>query len=210
MNKQEQQYFKYLKNLGYDPTYNEGKSSFLIKNFSRKIYLKCCEYPASQETIDLAKKHSSDIDIILLEGNLTFREYDIYSEGEKYDMGVLTTSGSKYAPYFFGEYDPDYFEDETIAIAMAISEKDLVCRRCGKTNQYRISKNIHYKATCVCGTFITNVSTNKPLVIHFGKYQGRELESMVHIDEVKYLQWAINSKVFSKKLEEAAIKFLGL
>jgi len=206
MNKQEKQYYRYLINLGYSPVFCEEKSSFLLRE--EKIYLKCCEYPASEKTKALAIQHSLNRTIILLEGNLTFRDYPVYSGGELMDMAVLMCKDSKYAPFYYCEYNDDYYDDERIAIARAITEKQLVCRRCNRVDQYKVSKNIHYKATCVCGAFITNLSTNKPITIHFGKYIGRELTSMTSKEEIQYLQWGINSGAFSKKLTEAAIEFI--
>jgi len=205
MNKQESQYYAYLKNLGYSPVFNQEKSSFLLKD--QKIYLKCCSFPASQEVKDLAIMHSDKYTIILLDGNLTFRDYSIYVEGEESSGGFLTAKNSKYSPIFYGEFETEYFQNETLAIAKAIDQAVLTCR-CGKKDQYIVTKNIHYKATCVCGNFIKNLSTNKPITIHFGKYAGRELESMTSKEEVQYLQWAINSGVFSKKVAQAAIEFL--
>jgi len=205
MNKQESQYYAYLKNLGYSPVFNQEKSSFLLKD--QKIYLKCCSFPASEELNKLALQHSKKYTIILLDGNLTFKDYAVYAEGEACHSGFLTHIGSKYGSIYYGEFDTEYFQKETFAIVKAIDPAILKCR-CGKEDQYIVTKNIHYKATCKCGNFIKNLSTNKPITIHFGKYAGRELESMTSKEEVQYLQWAINSGVFSKKVAQAAIEFL--
>lgn len=207
MNKQEQQYFVYLTKLGYTPKFYPEKSMFYIEEHN--LYLKCCEYPAPEKLKEYALKACKDFNIILLEGNLTFRTYPTYYNGFELQCdAVLMHKGSKYEPFFYGEFEPNYFEDEAYAVAFAINGKDITCKRCGLINEYKIEKNVHYKATCKCGGFLTNISTNKPVTIHFGKYSGRQIDSMTDKEEVQYLQWACDHNVFNKKLKEAALTLI--
>ena len=207
MNKQEEQYFVYLTKLGYTPKFYPEKSMFYIEEHN--LYLKCCEYSASDQLKQYAAEASKKANIVLLEGNLTFRDYPTFQDGYFVDCWcVLMHKGSKYAPFFYGEFHPDYFEHEAYAIACGINGKDITCKRCGRVNDYKIDKNVHYKATCKCGGFLTNISTNKPLTIHFGKYAGRQLDSMTDKDELQYLQWACDNNVFTKKLKEAALSLI--
>lgn len=206
MNKQEKQYNDYLINLGYNPKFFPEKNGFLLKE--ENIYLKCTPYPITDLVRKQALEASKKIDVILLDGNLTFKQYEVFRNGEEVEA-VLLIKGSKYGNFFYDVFNLEYFDNECFAIAKAIVDKDLICPRCKSKNNYKVEKNLHFKATCRCGTFITNISANKPPVIHFGKYQGREISSMVSNDEVNYLNWAVSNSIFNKKLTEAAIAHLN-
>ena len=210
MNKQESQYYQYLKNLGYTVTYHDGKSSFTLKE--NNFYLKVCEFPAPKEVVEMAIKHSLNRTIVLLDGNLTFKGHRMFSGEEEIDQDVfLTYNGSKYGDIFYGEFDVDCFSPEAKAIADAINETDIICQRCKSVNNYSITKQLHYKANCnVCKSFIKNLGTNKPIVLHFGKYLGRELLSMQSKEEMQYLQWGYDNNIFSKKINDAVKQILGL
>jgi len=208
MNKQEQQYYDYLLNLGYTPKHFPEKHSFLIPN----VYLKVCDFPVSDFIRQQAKEASKKMVIMLLHGNLTFDSYTVFHEGDECAEGFLTKSNSKYSPIYYGEMDVEYFPEEAKCIAdVIINGKKLVCPRCKKVNKFIVGKNIHYKATCVCGTWITNISSNKPIKLHFGKYAGREISSMIQKEEVDYLKWALsNMTTLKKNVIDAINSHLGI
>lgn len=204
MNTTIKQYAFFFSQLGYSADYYPDKQLFYLKE--ARIYAKICPDPAPPEIIKQAKEQSKKHRIVLLEGALTFRMYDIY-ENNHFSGGHpinFVTDGDKYSPVFFDpEYSLDFWPKENIAIAVAINMgEDIVCQRCGSINDFEITKpSLHYKATCKCGCYITNISDNKPSVIHFGKYKGRPVLSMITDEEIRYLKWALEQGLFKGKIK---------
>ena len=69
--------------------------------------------------------------------------------------------------------------------------EDITCLRCDSTNDYSVvDAGPHKKAVCnKCNRYIKFISQSKKTVLYFGKYKGRELQSMVSDDELAYLYW---------------------
>lgn len=207
MNKQQLQYYQHLINLGYTPKFYPEKNGFMIPG----VYFKLCDSEPSDFIIHQAREASHKISVVLLRGNLTFTEYECFSDGGSCDA-IITHADNKFSPLFYGEFDYEYFQKEAKSIAdIILSEKGLVCKKCFRKNEFTVEKNLHFKATCVCGAFIGNIPTNKPAKIHFGKYAGREISSMTSKEEVDYLKWALaNMTSLSKKLIEEINKHLSI
>lgn len=205
----ENQYAMFFHLLGYEAVYYENKRLFHLKEID--TYAKLCDEPYSQDVFDTAIK--SDKQILLLEGSLSFKPIMLINWGsEKWCTKViLPVKGTKYAPFFFEEwFDVDAWPEEAKIIARCIRNgADLICNTCGSVNDFTITKpSIHYKATCGCGLYITNISENKPIELHFGKYKGRLLSTMRSNDEIQYLQWALAQNIFKGRLKEETQKFL--
>lgn len=68
----------------------------------------------------------------------------------------------------------------------------VTCPKCGSSD-YRIEpRGIHKTAFCNdCDSYIKNLPQGVPTTLFFGKYNGRTIESMVHPEEVRYLQWLV-------------------
>ena len=88
--------------------------------------------------------------------------------------------------------------------------ENVICNKCGLINDYRIEiKANNHTAWCNgCGSYIKNIGYSKP-ALFFGKYAGREIESMTTKDELQYLQWLIrNAKNLSEKIRIAITSHL--
>jgi hypothetical protein len=71
---------------------------------------------------------------------------------------------------------------------------EVICKRCGLVDDYRTEvAGPHIKAICNgCGRYIKFLSQGKQLTaLPFGKYKGREIESMTQQQEVQYLYWIL-------------------
>jgi uncharacterized protein (DUF3820 family) len=90
--------------------------------------------------------------------------------------------------------------------------QDITCQNCGLINDYRIQQSgQHQTAYCNgCNKYIKHLPQNQPLKIHFGKYQGREVNSMVLPDEVKYLGWLLTLENLKGNLRAAIMSHLGI
>lgn len=91
--------------------------------------------------------------------------------------------------------------------------EDITCQRCSTINEYYTEQSgNHIKAICNhCKNYIKFIPQGKPVVIYFGKYQGRELQSLKEKDEVNYLNWILGKTFLKKKLRsdiEAHLKSL--
>lgn len=203
MNKRDKQYHDFFKLMGYEFVYYPEKSGFMIKGVG---YAKVCDYPAPQTFIDKAAANSFKQTTILLEGSLTFRPYLMFTEGNKTES-IFIPKDKKYYPIFWqNEYDVDIFPETSTNIGIVLNGSDVTCYRCGNVNDFKVEKpSIHYKAVCnCCNYFIKNLPTNAPAIMHFGKYKGREVQSMRSDEELKYLQWLLdNSESIKGKLLDA-------
>lgn len=209
MNKRDKQYHDFFKSMGYEFVYHPDKSGFMIKGIG---YAKVCDLPASDFIIKEAEKAGKKMQIILLEGNLTFKCYRLFSNDHGWYSAMFVKEGDKYSPLFYNEdYLIDSFPETTKQTAISING-DIVCQRCGSVNDFIVEKpSIHYKLTCQCGSFIKNSGTNAPAILYFGKYKGREIASMKSDDELKYLEWLINnSDSIQGKLRTSIINHLSL
>lgn len=203
----ERQYASYFSYLGYSVEFYEDKSLFFIKELN--AYAKMCSDPPLPEIIEKAEKSCLKNDIILLDGNLSFKPYTIYRKNYD-DNGftsikyVLVIKDRKYSPYFFEKwFDLDIWKDEAAIIAACINNnQSFECHQCGLVDDITVSKpSLHYKVSCACGAYITNVSENKPSSLFFGKYKGRAVASMKSDEEIRYLQWGLSQNIFKGKLK---------
>lgn len=82
---------------------------------------------------------------------------------------------------------------------------DIICQRCRSVNNYTERKaGPHISAYCNgCGNYIKHLSQDKPLILYFGKYKGRELSSMSSDDELRYLIWLAQAPDMKQKLKDA-------
>jgi len=90
---------------------------------------------------------------------------------------------------------------------------DIICTHCGVLNEYKtIMKNNQNTAWCTCcGSYIKNIPYSNENVLHFGKYKGRKIKSMLHKDEANYLHWLLKSEIkLSSSLKESIIKHLNI
>jgi hypothetical protein len=87
---------------------------------------------------------------------------------------------------------------------------DIICQHCGSINDYRtIMKSNQDTAWCNgCDKFIKNISQGKPPTIYFGKYNGREISSMVTTDEVNYLRWVTDQNWCKSLLKRQILSHL--
>lgn len=83
---------------------------------------------------------------------------------------------------------------------------DIICQNCGSINDFHtIMKSNQNTAWCNgCDKFIKNISQGKPPVIHFGKYKGRLISTMVLKDEIQYLEW-LNSQEWATSVIKGQI-----
>lgn len=208
MNIQEKQYYEFFTQLGYKFNYYPDRKGFDL--YECGVYAKICEHNPSADIISLAKEASHKKTIVLLAGNLTFTAYQAYSEGEEVCEHTFVIAGGKFHPYYCGEFDVDYFDQESAIIAEIING-EIVCKNCGAVSDIKISKlSIHYRADCKsCGRYITNISENKPTQIYFGKYKGRFLTSMSTNEELHWLQWAVDQNVVKGKVKADFIKHIA-
>lgn len=200
----ELQYAYYFSKLGYTTEFFPEKSLFFIKELN--AYAKCCSDPALPDIVEKAIEQSKKFNIILLEGNLSFKPYRVFTKNDMPESigytAVLVCKDRKYSPYFWdGEMNIDIWPDESNIIATAINGEQFECHRCGTCDDIKISKpSLHYKVTCKCGAYITNVSENKPSALYFGKYKGRSVASMQSKEEIQYLEWGLTQNMFKGKL----------
>ncbi len=98
----------------------------------------------------------------------------------------------------------------------ALPVDDVVCKKCGLVNDYRIiekpffSKPViegeqakfHKTAYCNgCDSYITHLSQNKPQMFYFGKYRNVPVDE---VTDVNYLNWALgNIPKLSQKMKDA-------
>lgn len=66
------------------------------------------------------------------------------------------------------------------------------CPKCSSID-YRIEpRGIHQTAFCnKCDAYIKNLPQGKPAQLHFGKFSGREIQTMTSFEEVEYLKWMV-------------------
>jgi|GEM_PF-2352903 hypothetical protein len=203
MNTIQNQYAYFFSKLGYTTEFFPEKGLFYLKEI--ETYCKLCDDPAPPDIVNRAIEQAKKHTIVLLEGALTYRAYMVY-QGEYAAEGIFVTNGDKYSPFYYsgGDFYLDNFEKELINMTLAIRcGEDVICQRCGSINDFTISKpSLHYKATCKCGTYITNLSENKPSLLHFGKYKGRAIKSMSTKEEIDYLNWGLSQGIFKGKLKK--------
>lgn len=82
-------------------------------------------------------------------------------------------------------------------------ENNVVCPKCGLINEYRTEPaGVHTKAICNgCNSYIKFLPQGNPPTIHFGKYSGIEISTMVSEEEIKYLHWMLGENKFKGKLK---------
>ena len=80
----------------------------------------------------------------------------------------------------------------------------ITCRRCGSVDDYSTSRSgQHIKATCnKCGSYIQFVPQGGPPTLFFGKYKGREISTMITVDEINYLHWLLDQDIKEKLRED--------
>lgn len=208
MNIQEKQYYEFFTQLGYDFNYYPDRKGFDFHKLG--IYAKICEHNPSADIVALAKEASHKKTIVLLDGNLTFKAYQAFEKGEEICEHLFVEQGHKFHPIYYGEFDVDYFNVVAETIAEVI-HGEIVCKRCGSVNDFSVTKpSIHYRADCKsCGSWITNISENKPTQIYFGKFKGRFLNSMGSHEELHWLKWAIDSGAVKGKVKNDFIAYLA-
>ncbi len=208
MNLRDKQYHDFFTSMGYEFIYYPDKNGFKISGIG---YAKICENPASDLIVNQAIEASKKQTIILLEGNLTYRDYRVFSEGDEACSAVFMPKGQKYYPLFFGEWDFEYFDETSIEIALA-TNKDVCCKKCGTVNEFKVSKaGPNITARCNhCSYWITNLTTNQPAVLNFGKYAGREVKSLTTDEEIRYLQWLVQTPNVKGRLKEAILNQIAL
>lgn len=208
MNLRDKQYHDFFTSMGYEFIYYPEKNGFNIKDIG---YAKICESPISELIEQQAIEASKKIDVILLDGNLTYREYRCFVAGQEAMEVVFIPKDMKYYPLFYGEWSFDYFDDTAIEIAKA-TNKDISCRRCATVNEFKVGKSgPNITARCThCGYWITNLTSNKPVVINFGKYAGREVKSLKSDEEIRYLQWLVETPNVKGRLKEAILNQIAL
>lgn len=205
----ENQYAYLFSQLGHTTEFYPEKSLFHLKESN--IYCKVCENPASDETIKKAIEGSRKHQIVLLEGGISFKSFRMFNNGEESCPVVFLDKSHKWYPLYWGyDFDLEYFRETTIIVSLAIRcGEDVECHRCGLVNDFTVSKpSLHYKATCRCGNYITNISENKPSALYFGKYKGRLVSSMQGNDELQYLEWGLTQNMFKGKLKRDVIERL--
>lgn len=80
----------------------------------------------------------------------------------------------------------------------------IVCKKCGTEDFFFEEKRgPHNTAICGnCGEYIKHLPQNKPFIIPFGKYKGRELHTMMSKEEINYLYWLVGQENIKKNLED--------
>lgn len=209
MNLRDKQYHDFFTSMGYEFIYYPEKHGFKISDIG---YAKICERPASDVIVNQAIEASKTQDIILLEGNLTYTHNRFFRAGQEAMDVVFMPKGKKYYPLFFGEWGFDYFDDTSFEIAMATKSKDIICQKCATVNEFRVNKaGPNITARCNhCGYWITNLTSNQPVTINFGKYAGRSITSFTSDEEIRYLQWLVQTPNVKGRLKEAILKQIAL
>lgn len=84
---------------------------------------------------------------------------------------------------------------------------DIICQHCGSINNYRtVMKSNQNTAWCNdCDGFIKNISQGKSPQLHFGKYSGRLISTLISEEELKYLNWLVDQP-FCKSLLKSQIQ----
>jgi hypothetical protein len=209
MNLRDKQYHDFFTSMGYEFIYYPDKNGFKISGIG---YAKICENPASDLIVNQAKEASKKQSVILLEGNLTYRHYRYFQGGEEVTDIVFIPKGFKYYPLFCGEWEFDYFGETAFEIAMATKSNKIVCQKCDTVDDFKVSKaGPNITARCKhCGYWITNLPANQPAVLNFGKYAGREVKSLTTDEEIKYLQWLVQTPNVKGRLKEAILNQIAL
>lgn len=209
MNLRDKQYHDFFKSMGYEFIYYPEKNGFKIKGIG---YAKICENPASDLIVKQAIDASKNQTVILLEGNLTYRDYRQFCDGEEGCECVFIPTGEKFFPLYYGDWDFEYFNETSFNIAISTKSKDIVCQKCGTCNEFKVAKcGPNITARCNhCGYWITNLTTNQPVVLNFGKYAGREIISFSGDEEIRYLQWLVTTPNVKGRLKEAILKQIAL
>jgi len=212
MNIRDKQYHDFFKLMDYEFIYYPEKHSFNLKGIG---YAKICENVASDIIVTQAIEASKKQRIILLEGNLTYRAYRVFIDGSESIEHCFVKNGNKFYPLYFDTWSDwhwEYFTEETYAIAMATKTKDVVCQKCSTINEFKVNKSgPNITARCVhCGYWITNLTTNQPVSLNFGKYAGREISSLKSDDEIRYLQWLVTTPNVKGRLKDAILKQIAL
>jgi hypothetical protein len=89
--------------------------------------------------------------------------------------------------------------------------ESLICPKCGLVDDYNIQQRGNHKtAYCNgCDSYIKHLPQGNPTALYFGKYKGRQLESMTTPEELKYLKWLNDSGIKQNSLKEAVTKHLA-
>lgn len=89
-------------------------------------------------------------------------------------------------------------------------ENTIICQNCGSVDDYNIQqRGTHKTAYCnSCDRYIKHLSQGLPIKLYFGKYLGREVQSMVEPEEIEYLKWLLNGGIKQKNLREAVTNHL--
>lgn len=80
--------------------------------------------------------------------------------------------------------------------------ENIVCKKCGSINDFqKVQAGKHLKAICNgCDSYIKFLPLGNPPKIHFGKFTGREIYTLIEKPEVEYLNWLLNQNFIKPKL----------
>lgn len=204
---QDYQYSILFDKLGYDFKYYPDKRMFKVEGLG---FCKICDEIPSDEILKTCLEQCHNYTILLLNGNVTFKGFELFNDHTFPHSAEVTLikKDDKYWPLFYGEYDLGIFPETDKAIALAINNgEDITCKNCGLVNEYTVSKpNKIYSVTCSCGRHIRNITENKPVILPFGKFKDRSVESMKTKEELDYLSWLVDNKDLNGRLEEAILR----
>lgn len=87
----------------------------------------------------------------------------------------------------------------------------IFCQNCGLCDDYeKRQAGPHVSAYCNgCGKYIKHLPQGKPVMLHFGKYKGRELSSMLDDESIRYLRWLASEGDIKESLRESIVNHIN-
>ncbi len=81
---------------------------------------------------------------------------------------------------------------------------DVICKKCGSVNDYRIEKRA--KNNCAfcngCDHFIKNIPYKSQTILYFGKYKGMDILEMT---DIPYMKWLYENASSLKEHQKKAL-----
>lgn len=89
--------------------------------------------------------------------------------------------------------------------------EELRCKKCGAMDDVVTEEcGVHLKAVCGnCGVYIKFLPQTTKVVLYFGKYKDRDINTMNEKDERDYLLWLAGQSFCKPKLKEQILSHLN-
>lgn len=87
--------------------------------------------------------------------------------------------------------------------------EEVICSRCGSDDYTTEESGVHLKAVCGrCGSYIKFLSQTTKVILYFGKYKDRDINTMNSKEELEYLNWLTKQSFIKPKLKSQIFSHL--